>query len=42
MHPTLFTLGYAGLTIDAFIARRYGAQVKTVVDGGQRYLPHWA
>ena len=32
MHPTLFTLGYEGLTIDAFIARLQAAQVKTVVD----------
>ncbi|MBK6650144.1 MAG: DUF488 domain-containing protein [Betaproteobacteria bacterium] len=31
MHP-LFTLGYEGLTIDAFIARLQAAQVKTVVD----------
>ena len=32
MHPTLFTLGYEGLTIEAFIARLKAAQVKTVVD----------
>lgn len=32
MHPTLFTLGYDGLTIEAFIARLQTAQVKTVVD----------
>ena len=32
MHPTLFTLGYEGLGIDAFIARLQAAQVKTVVD----------
>ena len=32
MHPTLFTLGYKGLTIEAFIARLQAAQVKTVVD----------
>ena len=32
MHPTLFTLGYEGLTIEAFIARLQTAQVKTVVD----------
>ena len=32
MHLTLFTLGYDGLTIDAFIARLQAAQVKTVVD----------
>ena len=32
MHPLLFTLGYEGLTIDAFIARRQTAQVKTAVD----------
>ena len=32
MHPTLFTLGYEGLTIEAFIARLQSAQVKTVVD----------
>jgi len=32
MHPTLFTLGYEGLTIEAFIARLQAAQVKTVVD----------
>lgn len=30
--PTLFTLGYEGLVIDAFIARLQAAQVKTVVD----------
>jgi uncharacterized protein (DUF488 family) len=32
MHPTLFTLGYEGLTIEAFIARLQAAQVKTIVD----------
>ena len=32
MHPTLFTLGYEGLTIEAFIARLQAAQVKTVMD----------
>ena len=32
MHATLFTLGYEGLTTDAFIARLQAAQVKTVVD----------
>ena len=32
MHPSLFTLGYEGLTIEAFIARLQVAQVKTVVD----------
>ena len=32
MLPTLFTLGYEGLTIDAFIARLQTAQVKSVVD----------
>ena len=32
MHPTLFTLGYEGLTIEAFITRLQTAQVKTVVD----------
>jgi uncharacterized protein (DUF488 family) len=32
MQTTLFTLGYEGLTIDAFIARLQAAQVKTVVD----------
>lgn len=32
MHPSLFTLGYEGLTIEAFIARLQAAQVKTVVD----------
>ena len=32
MHLTLFTLGYEGLTIEAFIARLQAAQVKTVVD----------
>jgi uncharacterized protein (DUF488 family) len=32
MHPTLFTLGYEGLTIEAFIARLQTTQVKTVVD----------
>ena len=31
MHLTLFTLGYEGLTIKAFIARLQAAQVKTVV-----------
>lgn len=30
--PTLFTLGYEGLVLDAFIARLQAAQVKTVVD----------
>ena len=32
MPPTLFTLGYEGLTLEAFIARLQVAQVKTVVD----------
>ena len=32
MPPTLFTLGYEGLTIEAFIARLQAEQVKTVVD----------
>ena len=32
MHPTLFTLGYEGLTIEAFIARQQAAQVKTALD----------
>ena len=32
MPPTLFTLGYEGLTIEAFISRLHAAQVKTVVD----------
>ena len=32
VHPTLFTLGYEGLTIETFIARLQAAQVKTVVD----------
>ena len=32
MHPTLFTLGYEGLTIKPFIARLQTAQMKTVVD----------
>lgn len=32
MHPTLFTPGYEGLTIKAFIARPQAARVKTVVD----------
>lgn len=32
MQPTLFTFGYEGLTIDAFIARLHAVQVKTVVD----------
>ena len=32
MHPTLFTLGFEGLTIEAFIARLQAALVKTVVD----------
>ena len=32
MQPSLFTLGYEGLTIDPFIARLQAAQVKTVVD----------
>ena len=32
MHPTLVTIGYEGLPIDAFIARLQAAQVKTVVD----------
>lgn len=37
MQLSLFTLGYEGLTIDAFIARLQAAQVKTVVD--VRVLP---
>jgi Protein of unknown function, DUF488 len=32
MLTTLFTLGYEGLTIEAFIARLQTAQAKTVVD----------
>jgi uncharacterized protein (DUF488 family) len=32
MPPTLFTLGYEGLTIEAFITRLQTALVKTVVD----------
>ena len=32
MHSTLFTLGYEGMTIEAFIARLQTARVKTVVD----------
>ena len=32
MTSTLFTLGYEGLAIDAFIERLIAAQVKTVVD----------
>ncbi|MDO8373883.1 MAG: DUF488 domain-containing protein [Burkholderiaceae bacterium] len=32
MHSTLFTLGYEGLTIEAFITLLQAAQVKTVVD----------
>lgn len=32
MHPILFTLGYEGLTIEAFITRLQTAQVETVVD----------
>ena len=32
MPSTLFTLGYEGLAIDAFIERLVAAQVKTVVD----------
>lgn len=32
MQSTLFTFGYEGLTIEAFIARLQAAQVKTVVD----------
>ena len=32
MPLTIFTLGYEGLTIEAFIARLQAAQVKTVVD----------
>lgn len=32
MQPSLFTLGYEGLTLDAFITRLQTAQVKTVVD----------
>lgn len=32
MQPTLFTFGYEGVTIDAFIARLNVAQVRTVVD----------
>ena len=32
MHPTLFTFGYDGLTIEAFITRLQTAQVKTAVD----------
>ena len=30
--PTLFTLGYEGMTIESFIVRLQAAQVKTVVD----------
>ena len=37
MYPTLFTLGYEGLTIKPFTARLQAAQVKTVV--GVRELP---
>lgn len=32
MHPTLFTLGYEGMTIESFIVRLQTTQVKTVVD----------
>jgi uncharacterized protein (DUF488 family) len=32
MQSPIFTLGYEGLTIEAFIARLQAAQVKTVVD----------
>jgi uncharacterized protein (DUF488 family) len=32
MQNALFTLGYEGLSIDAFIARLQAAQVKTIVD----------
>ena len=32
MHPTRFTLGYEGLTLEAFITRLQVAQVKTAVD----------
>lgn len=32
MQAALFTLGYEGLTIEAFIARLQSEQVKTVVD----------
>ena len=32
MHPTLFTLGYEGLAIEAFITRLQTAQMKTVVN----------
>lgn len=32
MQSTLFTFGYEGLTIEAFIARLQATQVKTVVD----------
>jgi hypothetical protein len=42
LNTALFTLGYEGLAIEAFIARLQAAPVKTIVDGGQRYLPHWA
>jgi len=33
MQPPIFTLGYEGLTIEAFITRLQTAQVKTVVHG---------
>jgi uncharacterized protein (DUF488 family) len=32
MHSPIFTLGYEGLTIEAFISRLQAAKVKTVVD----------
>ena len=32
MQNALFTLGYEGLSIDAFITRLEAAQVKTIVD----------
>ena len=38
MQSNLFTLGYEGLTIDVFIARLQGAQIKTVVDVRERPL----
>jgi uncharacterized protein (DUF488 family) len=39
VHPTLFTLGYEGLTIEAVITRLRIARMKTVVDVRELPLP---
>lgn len=42
MQASFFTLGYEGLTIEAFIARLQNAHVKTAVDVRELplYIPH--